>query len=171
MSDRRITREVDRLRVGDPLERGTGDPYAAFRDVQRLSLELRFGFTHSLGKLSRFFEALEDRMLLATVCERCGRVWMPPRVHCPEDLSVTRWQELPGHGVLEAGTVSAYALGTGAAPEMLGYVRLEGADSALLQRLRGIDDLRDLEPGLPVRVAWSETAVAHPMDLFWFEPA
>ena len=53
---------------------------------------------------------------------------------------------------------------------MLGYIAVEGASSLLFQQIRNLGD-RKLEPGLPLKLVWSEEEVEHPMELFWFEPS
>ena len=169
----RVERRLDVTEHPDPMGRaGAQDPWAAFRIVERLEMELRFSFRHSLGKLSRFFLELEQGRLMATRCPRCGAVWMPPRVHCPEDLAVTEWVELPGTGVLEAASLSAYTLTTGGGEDrlILGYVTLDGADTALLQQIRMPDGSAAPPPGMRMKAVWARQPVAHPMQLFWFEP-
>jgi uncharacterized OB-fold protein len=169
-----VRRKLESRVVEDPLGRpAADDPWAAFREIEFLDFPLEFRFRHSLGKLSRFFLALEQRRLLATRCPRCGDVWMPPRAVCPNDLEVTHWHEVPGRGTLEAAALSAYTTKTdGGSDELvLGYVALEGTSTLLLQQIRGYGDPERLVAGLPVRVAWSDAPVDHPMELFWFEPA
>ncbi len=51
---------------------------------------------------------------------------------------------------------------------MLGYVTLDGADTAILQQIRNCEAPA---PGLRVKAVWAEAPVAHPMQLFWFESA
>ncbi|MGI9464575.1 MAG: Zn-ribbon domain-containing OB-fold protein [Aestuariivirgaceae bacterium] len=168
-----IKHRLDVIENTDPLTRPVSDdPWHAFRTVERLDMELQFQFKHSLGKLSKFFLALEERRLMATRCPVCGTVWMPPRVHCGTDLAVTEWIELPGEGTLEAASLSAYTLTTGGGEDtlVLGYVTLTGADTAMLQQIRNCDDPKLLAPGLAMKVAWASSSVDHPMQLFWFEP-
>lgn len=172
--DQHITRKIDQQTFPDP----TGlppeqDPWRDFREVERIDLDLEFHFRHSLGKVSRFFLALEQRRLMATRCPTCNKVWMPPRALCADDMTITEWVELPGRGTLEAASLSAYTLTTGGgeAELVLGYVRLEGADTLMLQQIRNVDEPERLEPGLAVKAVWSEVPVGHPMESFWFEPA
>ncbi|MDH3667928.1 MAG: zinc ribbon domain-containing protein [Paracoccaceae bacterium] len=165
-----VSRKLDVIENADPMGRGPDDPWRDFRTVERLDMELHFQFKHSFGKLSPFFLALEERRLMGTRCTECGKVWMPPRVHCGDDLAICEWVELPGEGVLEAASLSAYTLTTGGGEDtlVLGYVTLDGADAAMLQQVRNCDSPA---PGLRVKAVWAERPVEHPMQLFWFEPA
>jgi uncharacterized OB-fold protein len=154
--------------------RGPGeDPWGEFRRIEVIDLRLDFRFRHSLGKVSRFFLELERRRLLASRCARCGSVWLPPRAACGNDLAVTEWVEVPGRGVLAAATECAYTLTSGGGGDrlVLGYVALDGVSTLLLHQIRNYGDAGRLQAGLPVRVAWAEAQVQHPMELFWFEPA
>ncbi len=167
-----VRRKIDAIACAEmPGHPAGADPWHDFRTVELLHMDLRFRFRHSLGKLSRFFLALEERRLMATRCTRCGKVWMPPRVHCGDDLAITEWLELAGEGVVEAASLSAYTLTTGGGTDtlMLGYVTLDGADTALLQQVRNCTP-DALAPGLRVRAVWADSPVDHPMQLFWFEP-
>lgn len=169
-----VTGKLREFVAADPLGRPPEqDPWRDFRQVEVIDLQLAFAFRHSLGKASRFFLELERCRLLGTRCPRCATVWMPPRAACGNDLAVTEWVELPGHGTLAAATRCAYTLTTGGGRDelVLGYVALEGASTLLLQQLRNYGDPGRLRAGLPVRVAWADGPVRHPMELFWFEPA
>lgn len=169
-----VTTKLREFTVADPLGRPSEqDPWRDFRRIEVINLRLDFRFRHSLGKYSRFFLELERRRLMATRCPRCGTVWMPPRPACGNDLTVTEWVELPGHGTLSVATECAYTLTTGGGQDRLalGYVALEGASTLLLQRIKNYGDPRGLTAGRRVRVAWGDGPVAHPMELFWFEPA
>lgn len=169
-----ITRKIDQQTFPDPTGIGEEqDPWRDFREVERIELSLEFHFQHSLGKVSRFFLQLEQRRLMATRCTSCNKVWMPPRPLCADDMTITEWVELPGRGTLEAASLSAYTLTTGGgeAELVLGYVRLDGADTSMLQQIRNYGDASELVPGLAVKVVWAEQPVGHPMEAFWFEPA
>ena len=168
----RVSMKLAEKTVADPLG-GATDPWREFRRIEVIDLALDFRFRHSLGKASRFFLELERRRLLATRCPRCATVWMPPRAACGNDLAVTEWLELPGRGTLAAATECAYTLTTGGGRDrlVLGYVQLEGASTLLLHQIRNYGDPSRLVAGLPMRVAWADGPVGHPMELFWFEPA
>lgn len=165
-----VTRKLAEFTATDP-RHGESDLWRDFRRVEVLDLELGFTFRHSLGRASAFFLDLERRRLMATKCPRCATVWMPPRAVCGNDLAVTQWTELSGRGHVVAAAECRYTATARGGPgtTVLGYVALEGASTLLLQRIRHAGG-RDVLSGLPVRVAWAREPVAHPMELFWFEP-
>ena len=156
--------------VPDPLGRVL-DPFEEFREVTLLGVEQSFKYRHSLGKNSKFFLALEEGKLLATKCEKCAKVWIPPRPICPEDLSVTTWVELSGRGTLESWTVcpKAPAYAKAEEPYTLAYVRFDGASTLFLQQLRNPRNV-ELHYGLRVQAVFAEDSVDHPLQLFWLEP-
>jgi uncharacterized OB-fold protein len=155
----------EHLTVPDPQGR-SDDPYADFREVVRVDQTLAVTTRHSLGKTSRFFVGLAEQRLLASRCPSCHRVWLPPRVHCPHDLAVTTWTELSGRGTLVSWTAPSGAPTD--PPFWLAYLALDGADTLFLHRLVAPEGA--LRYGLPVRVAFGEGPVEHPLELCWFEP-
>lgn len=166
----RVKRKLEERHVVVPKAR-MDDPFAEFRQIMLLELDHQFTYRHSLGKTSRFFLNLEEGKLSATRCPHCGKIWLPPRPVCPNDLTVTGWMELSGKGTLYTWTLCpiapTYADADG--PYILAYVALEEATSLFLQQLRKAD-VRTLYHGMPVKAVFSEDPVQHPLNLFWFEP-
>ncbi len=163
------TGPLERRHAQPPLGGTQPDPWAAFRDTALIEFPLAFQPLHSFGKLSRFFLALGDRQLMATHCPACGATWMPPRVMCPEDRAITEWVELPHVGTLTSFVRPSSRLAPGGDPgNGLGYIRLDGATTAILQRVWDPD--RVLFAGARVQAAWSADNATHPMQRFWFEP-
>lgn len=168
-----VRRKLEQLVAASPIDyENAPDKWSDFREIELIDFPLKFSFRHSLGKVSRFFIELENRRLMGTCCPFCNSIWMPPRAICPEDQKVTHWVEVPSYGYLEAFSRSAYGLGTDGGTEslVLGYIRLRGARTAMLQQLRNISDDDNLEIGMPVKAGWADGPVEHPMELFWFEP-
>ena len=164
-----MTGKMTELTASDPLGRSPqDDPWREFRQVGQLDLGLEFRFAHSLGKV--FFLELERQRLMGTHCEQCDTVWMPPRPVCGNDGSVTRWVEVAQQGTLVAAVVNSHGYGSDGESLVLGYAALEGATTLLLQRIRKVQNVSELLPGLTLKVVWSEAPVAHPMETFWFEP-
>ena len=151
---------------------GVDDIWADFRDVQRITLEFTQQYKYSLGKVSRFFNALEQGRFLATRCAQCGKVYAPPRPLCPDCLAVTEWVELSGEGELKTWSTLHFSPGSNAdvnalaTPYALAYVLLDGADTLFPHILRAAP--ADLRIGIRVRVAYSEAPVSHPIHLMRF---
>lgn len=146
------------------------DPFKDFREIALLEISQQFNYRHSFGKVSRFFFELANGKLFATRCKACGRVYMPPRAVCPDDLKVTEWLELSGHGRLVSWTLCqrapAYAKTT--APYLLAYVRLDGTESLFLNQLKNVS-VNEIEHQLEVKTVFAEHA-GHPLERMWFEP-
>lgn len=157
----------------DPLKR-LDDPWADFRLIERLNLELTQTYTHSLGKYSRFFVELENHRFMATRCRACGRGYAPPRPLCPECLKTAEWIELPGTGTVETYSVLHFSPGTNAdvealtTPYVLVYVLLDGASTLFPHLLEA--PLESVTIGMRVRVHYVDHAVFHPIHLIRFVP-
>ncbi len=159
--------------VADPLKREP-DPWAAFRQIEQLSLELTQQYTHSLGKYSRFFIELENKRFMATRCETCNKTYAPPRSLCPNCLSITEWVELAGTGTVETYSVLYFSPGSTPdveqlqTPYILAYVLLDGASTLFPHLL--LADPRRITPGMRVKIEYVDQPVYHPIHLIRFVP-
>ena len=67
---------------------------------------------HTYGGLSKFFEGLRESKLLGTRCTNgsCeeSRIWLPPRVYCPDCLQPMQWVEAPQKGEIHTHTTVEY---------------------------------------------------------------
>jgi uncharacterized OB-fold protein len=91
---------------------------------------------------SRFFNALRDEArIYGTSCSKCGRVLVPARSFCDACfVATTGWVETGPSGVLEIFTIVATQFpGLPTPPFVIGYVTLNGASTAVLNYVRGID--------------------------------
>ena len=96
---------------------------------------------------SRFFAELRDhRRIMGTRCARSGRVLVPARSFSDAEYEATTdWVETGPGGVLEVFTIVGTKFpGLPDPPFVLGYVTLDGADTAILNRIDGID-LTDID--------------------------
>lgn len=63
-------------------------------------------YTISVDKIRRFYDGLMDGKLMATKCKKCGQIFFPPQVDCPECMSSeVEWVELSGEGELLTYTI------------------------------------------------------------------
>ena len=166
-----VTSQLDITRLDSP----DGDAWADFRTIERIQLELTQRYNYSLGKVSRFFVELENRRFFATACEKCGRVYAPPRPLCPACLRPTKWRELPGTGRLETWSLLHFSPGTNddvaalETPYALAYVLLDGASTLFPHLLRAAGET--LARGMRVKVTYADAPVSHPIHLMYFVPA
>ncbi len=100
-------------------------------------------YEHAAGETaSRFLTALrDDEQLLGKRCPECGRVLAPPRGFCEQCFVDTDdWVEIGPDGQIESFTIVPNPLGAGPeAPYAIAYVQLDGADTAMVNLLRGVD--------------------------------
>ena len=96
---------------------------------------------------SRFFAEIRDhRRIMGTRCAKSGRVLVPARSFSDAEYEPTRdWVETGPGGVLEVFTIVGTKFpGLPDPPFILGYVTLDGADTAILNHIVGVD-LGDLD--------------------------
>ncbi|MCP4299026.1 MAG: hypothetical protein GY783_00445 [Gammaproteobacteria bacterium] len=125
---------------------------------------IRLPFTYAAGKSgSAFYRALQERQcILGSRCTECQRVLAPARSFCPtcgdatlEDVDISStgvllaWTERPGKG-------------------LLGLIRLDSADTAIVHRILGSSD--SLSSGMPVRARFDTATAENPHEaLLGFE--
>lgn len=100
-------------------------------------------YEHSAGEIgSRFLRALRDgETILGRQCPDCERVLAPPRGFCEQCFTDTEeWVELGPEGSIESFTIVPHKLGAGPeAPYALAYVQLDGADTAMVNKIKGLE--------------------------------
>ena len=61
-------------------------------------------------KVSDFVKFLQDGKIMASKCNKCGKLYFPPRADCPDDYtSNMSWKELSGKGELLTYTTAYFA--------------------------------------------------------------
>ena len=90
----------------------------------------------------RFFETLRDEKRLTGIrCPECERVLIPPRPFCDRDFVETDgWVDLANEGVIELFTIVYLKTpGLPEPPYAIAYVRPDGADTAIMNLVKGVD--------------------------------
>jgi len=108
-----------------------------------------------------FFRTLRDEgRLLGKRCDACGRVLMPPRPFCDRDYQATgEWVEVGSTGAIELFTIMYHRIqGLPEPPYAIAYVTPDGADTALVNFVRGVD-LEDRETALRQLAIGSRVAI------------
>jgi uncharacterized protein len=137
-----------------------------------------FAYTYYAGAAaSRFFNELRvNRRIMGTHCPSCDRVLVPARGFCDACFTETAdWREVGPEGRLETFTILTSSFpGLPEPPLVVGYVTLDGAGTALLNAVHGVD-LSDIDAAgarllsMPrVRVVFSDEARGRITD-FAFE--
>lgn len=87
-----------------------------------------------------FFDGLRDGELRGFECDQCGLCYAPPRPNCTRCLrELSKWHPLEPTGTIRAMTVVMEAF-----PELpkppytLAYVQPEGADTCILNYVKGV---------------------------------
>lgn len=97
---------------------------------------LKINYRYTMGGQSKFFiELMNNNKLLGTKCTKCGKIWMPPRMNCSECYEPAEWVEMKQTGTIEVSTIVWYTTSAfiKAIPYGIGFIRLDGADTAMLQ--------------------------------------
>lgn len=135
-------------------------------------------YRHALGETtSRFLEALGEGKILGRKTTE-GRVLVPPRSYDDRTHEKTgEWVEVGTSGTIEMFTIVYEPFKSlPAPPYALAYVLLEGADTALVGYVRGLDlsdqneAAKALAIGTRVNVKFAEEPTGTAAD-YWFELA
>ncbi len=97
---------------------------------------IRINYKYTMGGQSKFFlELMKNKKLLGTKCTKCGKTWMPPRINCSDCFAPAKWVELNQTGTIEVSTIVWYTTSAfiKAVPYSIGFIKLDGAETALLQ--------------------------------------
>lgn len=117
-------------------------------DLVTIEGKWNFNYTYFAGEsASRFFHELrENQRIMGTRCTKCKRLLVPARAYCDVCMMPTdEWEEVGPEGTLETFTIITTAFpGLPAPPIVMAYVTLDGADTALINLVHGLD-LSDIE--------------------------
>lgn len=120
-----------------------------------------------------FFAALRDHgKITATRCTTCERVYLPPRLSCHECFEeLHQWVDVANEGILKAYTIvrEPGMLQALAPPYALGLIQLDGADTALVHYLGGVDP-DEVKVGMRVCAVLAEQREGNIWDIRYFKP-
>ena len=148
------------------------------QETQPLVLEggIHMPYSWTLGRAaSRFFIEIRDqRRLLASPCEACSEVWLPPRSVCPicfQPIPDGSWVEVGPEGVLQYFTVVRYEQPSLPFPPPVAYgvIRLDGATRSVTHVV-STQTPETLRPGQRVRPVFEEARQGSILDIAYFVP-
>jgi len=120
-------------------------PIADITDIEPVEIPGNWNFKYNYfagAAASRFFAELrENHRIMGTRCPKCERVLVPARSFCDACFQRTGdWVPVENEGVLETFTILTAAFpGLPEPPVVLAYVTLDGADTALVNLVTGVD--------------------------------
>ncbi|MBI2566641.1 MAG: Zn-ribbon domain-containing OB-fold protein [Candidatus Schekmanbacteria bacterium] len=138
--------------------------------------KLALPYQYFAGKTgSRFLTSLrDDKRILGLRCERCRKVFVPPRETCQGCFEpiAGNWVEVAATGTVTGFTVVRYAEPHQplAPPYVLALIKLDGADTALVHLVTGVSP-EDVRTGMRVRAHWAAQPVATILAIDSFRPA
>lgn len=138
--------------------------------------KLALPYQYLAGKLgSKFLISLRDKKkILGVKCEKCGKVFTPPRQTCERCFSnlENSWVELSDTGEVTNFTVvrTDDKHHPRKAPFILALIKLDGADTPMPHILEGIGP-DDVKTGLKVKAVFSKEPTNTILDIDHFVPA
>ncbi|GAB4315958.1 MAG: hypothetical protein Kow0069_17990 [Promethearchaeota archaeon] len=138
---------------------------------------VRADYAYWVGKyMDKFYDALAQQKVVADKCPKCGKVFVPPRKVCGECFATVPldddscWVELPPRGTLVNFTATSMTVTenrTRKKSALVGMVKLEGADTALVYPVLGAKE-SDLSLGARVEIQWNTKVKGQPADIRGF---
>ncbi|MCW3066154.1 MAG: DNA-binding protein [Solirubrobacterales bacterium] len=123
---------------------------------------------------SRFLRGLQQGRIEGVRSPAADIVYVPPRAYCERTFEpIDEWVEVGPGGTIEAATIVGQQFeGYRQVPFALAFVRLDGADTALVNYVEmEIDDIESaaarLAPGTRVRAVFKEEREARITDFAW----
>jgi len=134
-------------------------------------------YNYSAGEVgSEFLRRLRDEQRISgRLCPVCERVLLPPRGFCDRCfVDTTEWVDVGSSGHIEAFTITTAAfLGQPEPPFAIAYVTLDGAGTAMVNFVKGVD-LSNIERaaellaiGNRVHVVWNPLREGRITDFYY----
>jgi len=147
------------------------------KDITHLEGEIPVNYLYTVGIAGERFlrELKENAKILGIRCSRCRLVHVPPRTYCEQCFERLRdWVELTSEGRIETFTICYFSADGNrlAEPEIIAAVKLNGATSAFVHRIRDAND-RDIHIGMDVEAVFKEKGdrVGSFLDIAYFRPS
>jgi len=117
----------------------------------------------------------DEQKILGVRCEKCNKVYWPPRMTCGRcfsQLSEDNLLEIGPTGTLETYTLVTYTepVHPRKAPFIYGIVKLDGADTGIAHFIDGVD-YTQLHIGMRMQPVFKEERKANILDIAYFKPA
>jgi len=144
--------------------------------TEKFKPKAKFAWSAGIA-MSRFLEELKNGKIIATVCSKCGRIMVPPRIYCEKCFKPTDgWTY-----VKDTGTINTYSISFLAAdasrlkePIIVAIIDLDGASEAMgiIHRIEEVQDWKEVKFGMKVKAVWKkpEEREGAVTDIKYFKP-
>jgi len=127
--------------------------------------------------ISRFLEELKNGRIIASTCNKCRRIMVPPRIYCEKCFK-------PSDGwtfVKDTGTINTFSVSFLAAdatrlkePIIVAIINLDGASESMgvVHRIEEVKDWKKIKIGMKVKAVWKPTKEREGAitDIKYFKP-
>ncbi len=152
--------------------------------IVEVSMMGKARYEYTAGEaLGKFLQSLKDGKILGTVCDKCGRVFIPPRLYCSYCFrEVDRWIEASDEGVVITAALSYIAADRSKLekPVTIGVVKLDVVEKkyddhffpGLMHYLCGFteEDVKSMKIfGARVKARWKPNREGSIRDIECFE--
>lgn len=137
-------------------------------------------YSYTAGQAySKFLEGLKEKKIIGRKCNKCGRVYVPPRMYCDDCYRPTdEWVEVKDEGIVET-VVASYISWTRDRlenPEIVGVIRLfpskdrDWVFPGLFHRICAeFEDVKNMTVfGKKVKAVWNEKRTGSVEDIQCF---
>ena len=137
--------------------------------------KLALPYQYLAGRVgSKFIISLRDKKkILGVKCDKCGKVFVPPRQTCEICLTdlTKNWVELSGAGEITNFTVVRKddKHHPRKAPFVLALIKLDGADTPMAHIVEGVAPEK-VEIGMKVKAVFAKEPTNTILDIDHFEP-
>lgn len=123
---------------------------------------------------TKFLKEIRDnKKIMGIKCPSCGKVYVPPRLHCPTCFArMSEWVELSGKGSLTSYTVVRYEEPylPKQPPFAYGIIQMDSADTGMSHFL-GEVDLDKIKIGMRLEPVFKEEREGSILDIDYFKPS
>jgi len=135
-------------------------------------------FAWSTGvAMSRFLDELKNGKIIATTCNKCRRIMVPPRIYCEKCYEPTDgWTYIKDTGVINTFSVSFLAADATRLKEpiIVAIVNLHGASEGMgiIHRIEEVSDWKKVKIGMKVKAIWKppKERTGAITDIKYFKP-
>jgi uncharacterized protein len=132
---------------------------------------MRIPYRWAAGTIAaRFYRELAQQQLWGTRCPRSQKVLFPPRKNCNCCLQeTTDWVTVGPQATVTSFTVARYNVALLNEPTTYALLRLDGADTAFIHRLKEVDPTQ-LHIGMRVTAVFAVEPQGNILDIDYFRP-